>query len=72
MSISTISSNITRTQKDIADLQLKLSLESKKEAECSGKIGQIQGSITKTTSASTLNSKLAEIARKQSDISTQA
>jgi hypothetical protein len=68
MSISTISSNITRTQKDIADLQLKISLESKKEAECSGKIGQIQASITKNTSASTLNSKLAEIARKQSDI----
>ncbi|SKA70437.1 hypothetical protein SAMN02745130_00732 [Thiothrix eikelboomii] len=68
MSISTISSDITRTQKEIADLEHKISLESKKEADYLGKIGQIQRSITKNISLSTLNSKNSEIERKQSDI----
>lgn len=69
MSISTISNSITRIQKEIADLHHKMSLETKKEVDCSNRIGKIERSITKNTSSSTLNSKNAEIQRKQSEIS---
>ncbi|MCC4118211.1 TIR domain-containing protein [Aromatoleum toluclasticum] len=68
MSISTISDGITRTQKEIADIQHKISQESKKEADCLARIGQIQRSITNSTSASTLRSKRSEVERKQSEI----
>ncbi len=68
MSISTISSTITRTQKEIADLHHKISVETKKESDCSSRIGQIERSITKSTSASTLKSKSSEIQRKQNEI----
>lgn len=63
-----ISSDIIRVQKEIADLQHRISLESKKEAELLGKIGQIQRSITNNTTLSTLNSKRSEIEKKQTDI----
>lgn len=69
MSISTISNSITRIQKEIADLHHKMSVETKKEVDCNNKIGQIERSITKNTSLSTLNSKNSEIQRKQSEIS---
>ncbi|PTP41232.1 toll/interleukin-1 receptor domain-containing protein [Vibrio splendidus] len=68
MSISTISNNITRTQKELADIAHKISLETKKESDCSNRIGQINRSITKNTSESSLKSKLGEIQRKQNDI----
>lgn len=68
MSISTISNTITRLQKEVADIHHKISLETKKEADCSSRIGQIERSITKNTSISTLKSKSAEIQRKQSEI----
>lgn len=68
MSISTLSSTITRLQKDVADIHHKISLETKKEADCSSRIGQIERSITKNTSISTLKSKSAEVQRKQAEI----
>ena len=69
MSISTISNSITSIQKELSDLYHKMSLETKKEVDCNTRIGQIERSITKNTSLSTLNSKNAEIQRKQSEIS---
>lgn len=68
MSISTISSSITRLQKEVADLYHKISLETKKESDCGNKIGQVERSITKSTSVTTLKSKSAEIQRKQAEI----
>lgn len=68
MSISSISSSITRVQKELADITYRLSLEEKKEADCRQRINQIQGSISKSTSESTLRSKMNEIHRKQSEI----
>jgi hypothetical protein len=68
MSISTICSAIARTQKEVADLHHKISLETKKESDCSNRIGQIDRSISKNTSIATLKSKNAEVQRKQSEI----
>lgn len=68
MSISTISSTITRTQKEIADLHHKISVETKKESDCGNRIGQIERSITKNISITTLNSKNSEVQRKQNEI----
>lgn len=68
MSISTISSSIIRLQKEIADLHHKMSLETKKETDHVNRIGQIERSITKNTSITTLKSKSAEIQRKQAEI----
>ena len=68
MSISSISNNIARTQKEIADLGKKISQESKKESDLAGKIIRIEKSITKSTSTSSLKSKLSDIQRKQTEI----
>lgn len=68
MSISTISSNISRVQKEIADIAHKVSLETKKEATCQSLIGQIQRSITKNTSENSFKSKMSEVERKQNEI----
>ncbi|NHB56670.1 TIR domain-containing protein [Acinetobacter sp. 194] len=69
MSISTISNNITRLLKEIADLRHKKSLESKKENAAKEKILSIQKTITKNTSLTTLNSKMSEISRKEKEAS---
>ncbi len=69
MSISTLSNNITRLLKEIADLKHKKSLETKKETDAKAKILSIQKSITKNTSVTSLNSKMSDIARKERDIS---
>lgn len=69
MSISTTMSNINRLQKDIANLQKQLSDEQRKEPQLSGKLNQIERSITKSTSLSTLNSKMLEINRYNNDVS---
>lgn len=69
MSISTLSNNITRLLKEIADLKHKKSLETKKEMDAKAKILSIQKSITKNTSLTSLNSKMSDIARKERDIS---
>lgn len=68
MSISTITSSIARLQKEVADTHHKISLETKKEADCSSRIGQIEGSINKNTSLNILKSKSAEVQRKQAEI----
>ena len=69
MSIASISSNITRLLKEIADLRYKKSLEFKKENSAKEKILSIQKTITKTTSLTTLNSKMSEISRKDKEVS---
>jgi len=68
MSISTISTAIIRTQKEIADLHHKISVETKKESDCNNRTGQVERSIAKNISESTLKSKTAEIQRKQNEI----
>lgn len=66
---NTIIQNINRYNKEVADLHLKISIETKKEADLSTKINQIQKSLNSSNlSLSTLNSKMADIARKQTDI----
>ncbi len=68
MSISSITSTITRLQKELSDIAVKASQEIKKEVSLYSRINQIQRSITKSTSASSLSSKLSEIERKQKEI----
>lgn len=68
MSISSVSNTISRLQKELSDIAVKLSQEIKKEVSLHARINQIQRSITKNTSASSLSSKLSEIERKQKDI----
>jgi len=70
MSISSITSTITRLQKEISTIAAKVSQETKKEVALYSRINQIQRSITKNTSASSLSSKLSEIERKQKEIAT--
>lgn len=68
MSISSLSTKIGQLQKDLADLQKKFSQETKVENDKSRRIIQIQSSITKTTSSSTLQSKLREIQQRSDEI----
>jgi chromosome segregation ATPase len=68
MSIQSILSNISRLQRDTQSLQSQLSSEHKKVADKTGRIAQIKKSITKSTSASTLQSKQREIQNLESDI----
>lgn len=67
MSIQSISSTIARLNKELADITHRMSLEQKKAADATSKIIQIQTSITKSTSTSTLKSKLSEISRKEQE-----
>ncbi|EEY45322.1 toll/interleukin-1 receptor domain-containing protein [Vibrio mimicus] len=69
MTISSTTSTINRLAREQANLQHKVSLESKKEADLKTKISQIERGINKNTSVSMLKSKMADIARKESDIS---
>ncbi|SIR68797.1 toll/interleukin-1 receptor domain-containing protein [Pseudacidovorax sp. RU35E] len=68
MSISTITSTIGRIQRELADLSAKSSQETKKEVALYSKINQIQRSINKSTTISTINSKRSEIERYQREI----
>lgn len=72
MSISSLTTTINRLQRELADISRRISQEVKKEADLISRIGQIQRSITKSTSLSTLNSKLSEIERKQKDVASVA
>lgn len=72
MSVSSLTTTINRLQRELADISRAISQEIKKEADLIGRIGQIQRSITKTTTPSTLNSKLSEIERKQRDVASAA
>lgn len=67
MSIQSISSTISRLNKDLADVTHRMSLEQKKVSDVTAKIIQLQTSITKTTTAGTLKSKLSEISRKEQE-----
>jgi hypothetical protein len=69
MSISSNRSAIVRVQRDIADLQKKMSDERRKESQFLEKINQINRSITKSTSVTTLSSKMTQVARYNDDIS---
>lgn len=60
--------NISRLQRDIADLEKKLGEEKKKEAQILSRISQIERSISRSTSASTLRSKTQQIVRLNEDI----
>lgn len=68
MSISSLTSKIGQLQKDLADLQKRFAQETKTENDKSKRIIQIQSSITKTTSISTVQSKLREIQQRSDDI----
>ncbi|WP_157774464.1 TIR domain-containing protein [Acinetobacter junii] len=65
MSIQSISSTISRLNKELADVTHRMSLEQTKASNVTAKIIQLQTSITKTTTASTLKTKLSEISRKE-------
>lgn len=67
MSIQSISSTISRLNKDLADVTHRMSLEQKKVSDVTAKIIQLQTSITKTTTAVTLKSKFSEISRKEQE-----
>ncbi len=68
MSINSISNSLSRVQREVADLEKKISQETKKESDLTGRILQIEQSITKSTPPSSQNSKRSEIQRKQSEI----
>lgn len=68
MSVNSIQSSINSIQRDIQSAQRKLTDKTKEEASKSARIASIQKSITKNTSASSLQSKLREIERIQDEI----
>jgi hypothetical protein len=72
MSISTLMNTINRLQRELADISKSVSQETKKESDLLSRIGQIQRSITKSTTLSALNTKRSEIERKQKEIATVA
>jgi hypothetical protein len=72
MSISTLTNTINRLQRELADISKSVSQETKKESDLLSRIGQIQRSITKSTTLSALNTKRSEIERKQKEIATVA
>ncbi len=72
MSISTLTNTINRLQRELADISKSVSQETKKESDLLSRIGQIQRSITKSTTLSALSTKRSEIERKQKEIATVA
>lgn len=67
MSIQSISSTISRLNKELSDITHRMSLEQTKASSVTAKIIQLQTSITKTTTANTLKTKLSEISRKEQE-----
>jgi hypothetical protein len=65
MSISSARSNVARVQKVIADLRVKEAAEANKESDLFIKINRASESASRSSSASTLQSKLKEIERYQ-------
>ncbi len=63
MSVQMAQSNVSRTQKEIADLEKRLAAETKKEADKNSRISQIDASINKHTPISVLRSKDGERTR---------
>jgi hypothetical protein len=69
MSLSYLQSQVQRIQKEVGDLQDKLSRATKKESDAMGKIAQAQRSLSSKLSAGQLETKLREVARYQDDAS---
>lgn len=69
MSVEQTQRTVNQLDKDIADLEKKMADLVKKEAGKTKKIGDIQRSITKNTSQSTLKSKMKQIENCQKDLS---
>jgi TIR domain len=67
MSVSSIQTSIAGIQRDIQSAQRKLTDRTREEAAKTAKIVSVQKSVTKSTSASTLQSKLREIQSLQGD-----
>lgn len=67
MSISILSGNIIRIERELADLSNKISQETKKESELLRKILQIEKSITSSKKSGVLT-KMNDIERKRSEI----
>jgi hypothetical protein len=68
MSINSAQSSIDRTQREIQSLNNKLTAETKKEADRTGKILRAKQAIGRTSSASTVQSKLREIERYEREV----
>jgi hypothetical protein len=68
MSSDSYRRSIESVNRELGSLHSKMASERKTEADLTGKIGRVQCSISKTTSASSLQSKLREIARLNRDI----
>lgn len=68
MSIQSIQSKISSLQREIQSLQRNLTNESKNEATKTNRIVQINQSITRTTSLSTIESKQREKQRLENDL----
>ena len=68
MSISSITSNINRLEKDIANLEKQKSSEFDKEIRVSKNIDSLTDQANKTKSQSTLKSKLSQIRTKQTEL----
>lgn len=67
MSIQSINSNISRTNKEINDLEKKIVQESKKIHDLEKRINQVSNTINPRISESNLKSKNNDIERKKSD-----
>lgn len=68
MSISSISSNINRLEKDIATLEKQRATESDKEVRVLKAIDNLSNQANRTSSASTLKNKLSQIRTKQTEL----
>lgn len=68
MSISSITSNIDRTERDIATLEKQKSNETDKEIRLLKNIDSLTAQANKTTSTSSLNSKMNQIRSKQTEM----
>ena len=69
MSINTTMSNISRVQKEVANLQKQLADESRKETQLLGKVNQVHRSINNATSLNALASKMSQITNYNNDMS---
>lgn len=69
MSIEQAQRMVNQIDKDIADLEKKMADLVKKEAEKTKRIGEVQRSITKSTSQNTYQSKMRQIENYQKEIS---
>lgn len=68
MSVQSCQSNVSRLQRELAELQRKFSQETSKEATLNKNINQAQRSMSSSSSASTINSKLRQIERYMADL----